>query len=452
MKRSLWIAPLALSLLGLYFLPLYGAKWLIIKKAEKKTASHITIDTCRLSWLGPQSFEKVRFNGLELDGTIGRLETKVPLWRLSEIKDEFSLTQGHFTLRSASFKETQIEQVEASLHQGLFSISGQTQEGNLPGSFSIQGTAKKIPTDFSVEGALSSFPTALIDRLLGAEGLLIETLGSSFDVKGTAQSEKGVGTTDLVLSSPQCQTQIQARFDRRFIYLRKPLFADLKLTPSISAALMREINPLFITGIRAKNPIRIEIDAEGFAFPYHPFEISHLIIGRASLDMGRIRVANGPTLQSLIALLQANPLKHLREMDAWFTPLTFAIENGVVHTQRLDLLLDNSIHICTWGDVDLVQDKLRMYLGLPADTLAYAFGLKGLNPDYVKKIPIRGTTGQPDLQSGPAAAEIATLVAAQKLPIPGKAGRIIGNIANAITQLKNDPDVPPAKRPFPWER
>ncbi|MCC6127622.1 MAG: hypothetical protein IT584_00260 [Chlamydiae bacterium] len=138
-------------------------------------------------------------------------------------------------------------------------------------------------------------------------------------------------------------------------------------------------------------------------------------------------------------------------MDAWFTPFSFQIRNGAIQTGRLDALLSDSIHICSWGKVNLVSEKLHMYIGLPADTLNRSFQITGLSADYVLKIPLRGTISKPELDTGPAVAQIASMAATQKLPIP-KVGKMFEAITKTVSQVKNDKDVPPANRPFPWER
>jgi hypothetical protein len=146
--------------------------------------------------------------------------------------------------------------------------------------------------------------------------------------------------------------------------------------------------------------------------------------------------------------LKGNPLSKTKQMSVWFTPLSFSIENGVLHSGRMDALIANSVHLCTWGSIDLQTQKLHMYLGIPADTLKSAFGLKNLSANYVLKIPIRGSVKDPDLKTNSATAKIAAMVAAQQIP---KKGAVLGGLVNAFAQSKEEKDIPPAKHPFPWE-
>ena len=138
-------------------------------------------------------------------------------------------------------------------------------------------------------------------------------------------------------------------------------------------------------------------------------------------------------------------------MEAWFTPVSFQLQNGRLETGRLDALLSRSVHICSWGSVNLLTEKLHMYLGLPADTLQGSFGITGLPSDYVLKIPLRGTLSHPELSTSSAAAQIASMAATQNIPLP-KVGKMFEKITKTVSTVKNDKDVPPAKRPFPWER
>ena len=42
-----------------------------------------------------------------------------------------------------------------------------------------------------------------------------------------------------------------------------------------------------------------------------------------------------------------------------------------------------------WGDCVLNSEELKMWLGIPADTLL-RIGYKNIRPDYVLPIPLRG--------------------------------------------------------------
>ena len=110
----------------------------------------------------------------------------------------------------------------------------------------------------------------------------------------------------------------------------------------------------------------------------------------------------------------------------------------------MDALVANSLHLCSWGDIELEKGRLDMSLGLTADTLRKAFGIRNLADDYVLKIQLKGTVAEPKLATSAALAKIAALLAAQKT-----AKGLPGGIVNLFTQQQND--IPPANHPLPWE-
>ena len=160
--------------------------------------------------------------------------------------------------------------------------------------------------------------------------------------------------------------------------------------------------------------------------------------------MGQIHCTNGGSLSALISLFKNKFLFGTKEMTIWFSPLYFRLQNGLLQTSRMDALVADTIHICSWGNIDWIHDRLDMNLGLPADTLKSAFGIDPLPREYVLKIPISGSTQNPKLATGTALAKIAALLAAQKTP-----HKLSNGILNIFTQ--SDADVPPPNHPFPWE-
>ena len=449
MGRKFWIlTPLLLLSTSILFFPqlasTFVGKKIVVQMAEAKTGMTIKMETLNLTWFGPQRFQSVTFQNSEANGSFDELLAQMPLWKLSKLKGEFTLTNGKFSLKLANAK---LENVSVKIVDQQFFAAGSCSQDQVQGSFNIEGTVEKFPSNFSLQGRLTSFPSLILDDLLKAKGLIVDAFGPSFNLEGSANT----GSLDLKLSSPNCKTEVHGNFDGKTLKLRDPLSATFKLTPALSALLTRDINPLFLTAVQSKDPIRLTISPDDFSLPYAPFNEKNLSIPKGRIEIGRVVCQNGPTLNTLIALLQSKWLKKTDQMNAWFAPLDFRIQNGFLETGRLDLLLADSIHVCTWGYIDLRRDQINMYLGLPADTLEKSFGIKGLNSNYVLKIPIRGTTKKPELETGPATAQITAMAAAQKIPLPGKVGKIFGTVVNTVTGLKNDPDVPPAQRPFPWE-
>lgn len=424
-------------------------KQLIIKAVEKKTDSQIQAQSLSLSWFGPQSFDHLHIQRKNIDASCEKLKIYAPLWKLQSTKGPFAVTNGKAHLHLDA--DALIEDVQATIEGIHFSAKGSTRLQNQRGSFSINGTLFDFPHSFSLQGELSSIPSVFCDKLLHTDSLLTEILGNSLSLKGLIDAQQDKGAFEFELDAPQCQTKISASFDKHTIHLRKTLLAALTLTPSLSKRLTKEINPLFLTAIQANHPIYLQLFPENSSFPYAPFQLDKVNLDKGSINMGKVIIQNGPSLQSLLQFLQNSPLQRTQTMEAWFTPLDFQLQNGVLKAGRLDVLLARSIHLCTWGKITLSNEKLRMYLGLPADTLASSFKIANLPSDYVLKIPIHGTISSPELVTGPAIAKITALSASQNLPLP-KPAKIFGKVLQqAIVEVKNDPDIPPPNRPFPWE-
>ena len=61
----------------------------------------------------------------------------------------------------------------------------------------------------------------------------------------------------------------------------------------------------------------------------------------------------------------------------------------------MDTLVADTIHICTWRNIDQIQDRLDMILSLPVDTLRSAYSINPLPREFKLKIPISGSTENP---------------------------------------------------------
>ncbi len=420
------------------------------KILQLKTKANVQLDSLSLSWLGPQQVKGAHVSSRYMDASCKEFTAYMPLWRALHPKGLFTVSEGLFRVKSSSGEEAILEAVDAKIDGSQFAASGSTRQNGQSGSFAVHGEIEKFPTEFTLQGQMSSIPTLLLDQLTTSRYNLKEILGDFFSSDGSMQAKSGTTLIDINLSSSNGLLQIAAELDGKRLRLQKPLTASYILTPALSELLIKDINPLFLTAATSKSPVKLRISSELFEMSYDPFEIKNLRIESATLDMGRVSIRKGPSLESLLKLLQSRKMRGQEEVDAWFTPVSFQIQNGVLQTGRLDALLSGSIHICSWGKINLVSERLHMYLGLPADTLSHSFQITGLPSDYVLKIPFRGTISNPELETRAAAAQIASMAVAEQIPIP-KVGKLFKTITKTASQIKNDKDVPPARRPFPWE-
>jgi hypothetical protein len=440
-KNKIFWGLAAIVLLLLVFLPQIGSfgwgKKLVVKAAETRLKVSLSIDSLSLSWFGPQILKGVHFSNTQLKGDVEELRTAAPLWSFSKIKGPFLIQNG--SLAFLQIPHAKIGSVKGAVEGSQFHFTGTTASGTL----ALEGTYFS-ENQFSIQIDLKQFPSAALALFSQNLEKWAQLLGSTFNALGKIENP---GTVDLALASDHFQSVIKGTLNLHSFQLREPLLARFDVTPELGQTLLRDVNPLFLTSLSSLHPVLLQISPDGFSVPFSPFSLEKLQIGRAVLDMGRIRCRTGKSFASLISLLKASRLSNAREIDAWFTPLPFSLRNGILHTGRMDALIAD-LHICTWGDIDLLKDRLQMTLGLPADTLRQAFGIKNLSDRFVLKVPMTGSTQDPDLEKGPAAAKIAAMIAGQQIP---KKGGIFGGLINQFIQIQEETDVPPPKRPFPWE-
>ncbi len=455
-KKAIWIAVAAVLVLGcvVFFPKILSTtmgKRFFIHAVEAKTGGKADVERLHLTWFGPQEASGVELEGSGYQAKVESVKTEIPLWKLGRLKPEKLVGfRGNLSLQGGSFHfqpDVAVEDVNIAfrLHEGAedFTATGQTVRGQERGAFSLQGHLG-LGWNISVTGDVNAFPTLALARFLAVEGLE-EILGTSFSLKGFATMQGGKGSCDLSFHSPNADAQIRGNLNENLFTLSDPLRGTVKLTPFLAEKILDGVNPLFVTGVSAEKPIQFRIETTKFRlFLDKPFRWTNLQIGSGMIDVGKIRCSNGSTLGSFIGMLKGSPLVKTKEMDVWFTPLFFKLENGVLQTGRMDALAAKSVRFCTWGNVDLAKDKLDMILGLTAETLKRVFGLKLVTEEYVLKIPITGTIQSPKLAVASGAAKIAALVAAEHVP------KGAGGLLNLFLQPESD--VPKANRPFPWER
>lgn len=427
MKKALALL-FVLLIIGLIFLPQIASfpffKPFFEKKIEEKVKGNVTISSLHFSWFGPQCFEKITVQKPEVKASSELLCIEAPFWSFS---GPFSLKDG-----AISYQNGKIEGIQAKVEGEDFSLF--TSEKGL---LFLKGKVySKLHFDIQVD--VKNFPTAAIDSKVQ------ELLGPSLSIKGSIQMKGERGDLDLDIDSSYLKTHLVAMPTTDGFFLNEHLNITIELTPSLSQFLLKDISPLFLTSISAEKPIQIEIDSRGFFCPF-PFSISKLKIVQGTLNLGKVQCKNGKTLSDVLAILKANPFSRSKEMQAWFTPVSFQVENGILTTSRMDALFDQSIHVCTWGKISLINNQIDMKLGLTASTLKKMFGIQNLPEDYVLPIDIRGTTESPEMNRAKAATQIAALVATNQIDSKG----IFQGIKDLFS--KKNSQVPKANHPFPWE-
>ncbi len=419
-----------------WFLSSLG-KPLFIYFLEKHFESSIQINKVQMSWLGPQKFKVITFSNNQINGSIQTLTSNVPFWKLPDLKRSFQLDNGQFSVFQDPKKK--LEDINITLEGTTIKANGSLQNG----SIAIQG-AIESKNQWNVTAHIQNLPTEIVDHLLPLHGHLNPILGDFVSLSTSIQYQDQIGTINGYLTSPNIETSVNGLIQNQLITLNSPLTISIHLTKNLSEYLIKQLGSSSLTSIKAKAPILLTIFPEDTQIPL--VSSKNLRIGRASLNLGQIDIENEKILFSLQKIFKNVAIG--TQIPFWFAPFFFQIEDKLISLQRFDVLIANAIHLCGWGDLNWNHESLNMVLGIPADTLQRFFNLQNLKQNFVLKIPLKGNFHNPELDTGAAIAKITTMSATQQLP--GKTGKIFGGIVNKITQ-KQDDDVPPPNRPFPWE-
>ncbi len=396
---------------------------------KKHFESDIHIEQVHLTWLGPQTFHLITFSNNELKGSIQDLSSTVPFWQLKKVKQSFQLTNGTLTLPEDP--QHSLHNVSITFQKNIIQANGKIMDGSL----AIEGTLD--PNQFHVTAQVQNFPTKILDPFVNH---LSSILGHLISFNGSYSYKNNIGSFTGQFSSSNIDGSINGQLQNQVFTLKNPLSLVIHLKKELSEYLIHQMH-LPISSITARNPIFLTIFPENTKISFKTFEI-----GKGILDLGKINLESQKIYLSLKKLFKNVALS--AQIPFWFTPILFEWGKNDLLIDRFDVLIANSIHLCSWGNIN--HQNLDMMLGIPQDTLSRFFHLDNLNESFVLKIPVHGTLQEPDLDAGSALAKIISLSTTQELP--GKTGKIFGKVVSKITQKKEEKNTPPPHRPFPWEK
>ncbi len=464
MKKSFLPLFLIVLLVGtILSLPMLGSsasgKQLILFFVSKKLHQKAEAEKLHFSWLGPQRLHNITVTSPNCTLFIEELSAKLPFWKLFTLS---SLTKKNFAslIAATSIQNASITTLSPESHFSNINMTS-VQDERFPLHLEMDGKSSEGGKIFvriqeenlgfskgTLQLSLHSFPTLILDKVLTpftklSEGFFSALLGNQMELEGSCNIENEQHICSLTLSSPLASVKMEAVLEKNLITLQKDMQADIFLTETFSKYFLKEMSPLFISAESSQKPIHLILLKEGFVCPIHPFSLKEVKIQKAILDLGQIKAKNAAGLALIMGIMKLHLPSHIEEMDVWATPVSLSLYEGALYTDRMDALLDHSIHICCWGNVDLITKEVDMTLGLTADALRETFHFANLPDDYVMTIPVKGTIDQVKIDQGVATAKIAKLMA-MKATNAGLINKLLGGI------IKED-NIPPPKRPFPWE-
>lgn len=337
-------------------------------------------------------------------------------------------------------------------------LDGQAQFTKL---FNEQGMLDLPRSKISLQANIQQFPSMLLDVLVRASGnsdpIFSILFGDSLNAQCEAQIEQSNGTIKSQIQSKNTKAALDATVRNGVLTLNQDLDAQLIVTSELSDFLFSKVNPLSISGISAKNPLTLHIDAQGFAYPLSPYSPANITIPKGKIEFGQIVCHNEGNINTTLGVLKLTQISKEKEIQLWFAPIDFSVRSGKTSIERTEILVANAYDIAIWGDIDFVQDYVDMVLGLTSDCLEKAFKLKGLPANYVMHLPMKGPMNNVKINSASATAKITALLAWQSKAVTdalGKsgAGAILGGVlGNLATLPDRGAKTPPAKKPFPWD-
>ncbi|MBJ7449617.1 MAG: hypothetical protein JHC93_04580 [Parachlamydiales bacterium] len=339
--------------------------------------------------------------------------------------------------------------------------SGQLISDRQTGSWTINGNIQPLTnsdhpfdldqSNLSLNINLDNMSTPwLLDFTLASDDLRNKfrgLFGETINAKLETSLNQMQGPFNLAMNSGKSQLNVNGHVKDKVLMLDAPLQAQIFVTQSLSESLLEQINPLFATVRGSNKPVTLNIPKENFAFQLKPIDVSAIHFENAILNPGILTARTEGTLKTLINFLRAPDPKG--ETTIWSTPIQFHLNSGKMTYDRLDALINNEIHIASWGQVDLAQKRVDMFLGLPPDTLNRFLRIPSIPSSYMMVLPMKGPYGNVKVNWSKAGTQVASLIT----QLTGGTGLLVGKLFDIFShQMSKNKIPPPTFTPFPWEK
>lgn len=459
-----------------------GTKTVVFFASQK--GKSLSVGSMKLRWLGPQKFEQITYKDSQIDCTIDSFTTNLPIWQVLNwrtLSQETILSQNsqahidnaNITLHIPGYPKATLEAIDLDVQTDendkttKIVLNGKNAEDKTPTELSLTATISNPPIikrfqtipiekiNASIKWDFQNISTIPFDQLLALfdknfSGFLFDIIGSNVNIAGSMHLTNGEGPLDIGLSSPSTKIFIPAYFSKSEITLTRPLQGTFVLPRKYGRYNVSYLLKGFFSEFIPYEPISFYIANEGFSLPLNKRAFQDIQIKNGVIDLGLGKATQGSILHDLFQVLDTNLFGASQNMvDVWLSPTYFKLEKGNLYLDRTDMLLDSTYQICFWGRLDLMKEYVDITAGLTASALLNAFGIQGLSSDYVLQVPIRGPFSKPKVYTTSATKKIIAFKATDlanhpKLPF-------IGGILKQLMR-EDQSNVPPPRRPFPWER
>ncbi len=309
---------------------------------------------------------------------------------------------------------------------------------NISGLMNSQGEIDSTTASYQTVTKVQQAPIDLIDALFGMEGELVAAVGprALLNVVGsytpsadsgatpeTAARTQGSGTGgfDLLLKSRTASADMKLLVEEGKWTLKADAPLSFQVTPTLSQAVLKKVNPFLGGAVSAKLPIGVTIKQERFSVP-----ISDPAIGDVNADinlvLGELDLRGEGQFRKLLEQLGVGDRSLV---NVGFTPVAINLTGGKLSYKDFVMTVGD-VALGFSGVVNLNNETLDLKMTIPGTSLANIKWLKGaVKPDHVIVIPLGGTFDQPTLDFKLLSGEIAK--AALKGQLEGVAGDAIGD-------------------------
>lgn len=372
--------------------------------------------------------------------------------RVAGITAEFSLESGQIEIAKTLLDLAHLScSIDAPQMSSQMSCKGSGAVGD--GSFAldllfnglIRSNGSINWTGMGSQGRvhLDQFPTVALGWLGGERVQQLNALfGETIATTSSWSLNQLTGPIALSLQSTHSAAELHGGLKGGVLTLSRPFQGQVAVTPYLGAWLLGKLNPLLATAIGSERPLSLSIGSEGFQLPLLPYLPARVNVPSATVDLGKLFLANRGSVQSLLNLMGAGSSGPV--VTAWFTPLPLSVHSGHMVLERMDGLIGSSFHMATWGEIDLVSRQVQLMLAIAPETIQAALRVE--TADYFL-IPISGPMGATSIDWAAAGTQIASLAAKKIGGTPGKIGKIIDVIGGAKRQQQRIPPQPP----LPWQ-
>lgn len=364
-------------------------------------------------------------------------------------KNQIVLNSINGNIASQNLADSINFDMKATGHDAKGNETAWNMTGVLNQGLTDEGKLNRDDLSLSFNTTIKSLPVPLLCNLVCVDPKLrqkIEVLiGPVLNANIQAQLQRMNGPILADIQGTNGQVSLDAYLNEGIMTLNKDLSAQLSVTKEFGEHALKDFIPFLGGMLSAERPIYLTIHKEGFYLPLRDPSVLSMHIQRASLDAGKVRFSEQSQMTKMLHLLTPNASNQL----IWITPAYFSLKQGNLNLERVDMLINDTFPIATWGDIDIGKDRVNMVVGLSGAAITRAFHVTGVANDYFLQLPLKGRLNSASIDKAKATARISALAAHSQ---GGPQGLVLGTVIDIATGGFNEGTAPPpTTQPLPWQ-